>query len=160
VEFETVQKHCPICDADVEMPTDMMSTMAEIPKLVSRSFKEPRRLDGEGWTPHEVVAHMADIEVVLGWRIRQVFAEDEPMLQAFNEDIWGQVLYYRERELATSLATFAANRQSNLELMRLAGETGLERKYNHPEFGHRPLRVFIEHISDHDIMHLKQIRGE
>jgi hypothetical protein len=160
MEFETVRRHCPICDSEVEMPADMMATMAEIPRLVSRSFREPRPHTGKGWTPHEVVAHLADIEVTLGWRIRQVLAEDEPTLQPFDEDLWGQTLFYRERELATSLATFAANRQSNLELLKFAGDAGLDRKYNHAQFGHRPLREFLEHIADHDIMHLKQIRGE
>jgi hypothetical protein len=160
LEFDTRKNDCPICGASVDVPADIFGTMAEMPKLVSRSFKEPRSLSGEGWTPHEVAAHLADIEVVLGWRIRETLAEDEPMLQPVDQDLWGATLFYRERELATSLATYAANRQSNLELLRMAGDAGLDRKYNHPEFGNRPLRILIEHIADHDILHLRQIRGE
>jgi hypothetical protein len=160
IEFATVRRFCPICDGESDIPADMFGTMAEMPKYIARSFREPRRIEGEGWTPHQVVAHMADVEVVLGWRIRQVLAENEPDLQPFNEDLWGIRLFYGERDLATSLATFAANRQSNLELLRLAGEDGLERRYSHPEFGNRPIRVFVEHIADHDVLHLRQIRGE
>jgi hypothetical protein len=160
MEFETVKRHCAICGAEAEMPSDMFAVMAEMPRLVSRSFKEPRRPEGTGWTPHEVAAHLADIEVVLSWRIRQVLAEDEPTLQPLDQDVWAVSLYYGDRELAISLATYGANRQSNLELLRHAGEEGLERKYNHPEFGNRPLRTLIEHISDHDVAHLRQVRGE
>ena len=160
MEFETINRFCPICDDDTLMPADMFGTMAEMPKLVSRSFREPRRIEGEGWTPHEVAAHLADIEVALGWRIRQVLSEDEPVLQPFDQDLWAASLHYGERELATSLATYAANRQANLELLRAAGDAGLDRKYRHPQFGNRPLRVLIDHISDHDIAHLRQIRGE
>ena len=160
MEFETEARYCAICDAEAEMPADTFAVMAEMPRLVSRSFKEPRRLERKGWTPHEVAAHLADIEVALGWRIRQVLAEDEPTLQSFDQDVWAASLYYRERELASSLATYGANRQSNLELLRHAGEAGLERKYNHPEFGNRPLSTLIDHISDHDVAHLRQIRGE
>ena len=94
MEFDTVNRFCPICDADTLMPADMFGTMAEMPKLVSRSFREPRRIEGEGWTPHEVAAHLADIEVALGWRIRQVLSEDEPMLQPFDQDLWATSLHY------------------------------------------------------------------
>lgn len=160
MEFETRKNDCPICGETVDMPADMFGTMAEMPKLVSRSFREPRSLSGEGWTPHEVAAHLADVEVTLAWRIRQVLASDEPALQPFDQDEWAGALHYRERELATSLATYAANRQANLELLRLAGDAGLERPFKHPEFGNRPLRLLIEHIADHDVAHLRQVRGE
>jgi hypothetical protein len=161
LDFQTRTNDCPLCGETVEMPADMFGVMAEMPKLVARAFREPRPIKaGSGWTPHEVAAHLADVEVVEGWRVRQVLSEDEPMLQAFDQELWAANLHYSERDLATSLATYAANRQSNLELLRLAGEAGLDRMYSHPEFGNRPLRAFIEHIADHDLAHLKQIRGE
>jgi len=161
LEFETRPNDCPICGTTMDVPADLFGTMSEMPKLISRTFREPRSISGgAGWNPHEIAAHLADIEVVLGWRIRQTLAEDEPTLQPFDQDTWASALHYNGRELATSLATYAANRQSNLELLRTAGEAGLERKYKHPEFGNRPLRILIEHIADHDIAHLRQIRGE
>jgi hypothetical protein len=160
MEFAIVTHFCPICGSDVPVPADMFGTMAEMPKAVARSFREPRPLTGEGWTPREVAAHLADIEVALGWRIRQVLSTDAPELQPFDQELWAANLHYGERELATSLATFAANRQANLELLRTAGDEGLGRPFRHPEFGERPLRVLIEHIADHDLVHLGQIGGE
>ena len=160
LEFPTRTNACPICEANVDLPADLFGTMAEMPKIVSRAFREPRDHSGTGWTPHEIAAHLADIEVGLGWRIRCVLSEDAPMLQAFDQDLWSTALRYGERDLATSLATYSANRQSNLELLRRAGDAGLERGYRHPEFGDRPLRVLIEHIADHDVAHLRQLRGE
>ena len=160
LEFDTRKNDCPLCGSIVDVPVDMPGVMAEMPKLISRSFREPRSHEGAGWTPHEVASHLADTEVVEGWRIRQVLTEDEPMLQPFDQDVWAEKLHYGDRELATSLATFSANRQANLELLRFAGDAGLERKYRHPEFGHRPLRALIEHIADHDVAHLRQVRGE
>jgi uncharacterized damage-inducible protein DinB len=160
LEFETRKNDCPLCGATMDVPVDMPGVMAEMPKLLSRSFREPRALERQGWSAHEVAAHLADAEVVLGWRIREVLAEDEPMLQPFDQDVWAAKLNYGDRELATSLATYAANRQANLELLRFAGDAGLERKYRHPEFGNRPLRALIEHIADHDLAHLRQVRGE
>jgi len=160
MDIATITRNCPICGADVEMPADTLGAMAEMPKTISHTFREPRSLRPESWTPHEIAAHLADIEVVLGWRIRQVLAEDEPMLQPFDQDVWAAAFHYADKDLATSLATYAANRQANIELLRAAGDGGMARKYRHPEFGHRPLRDLIEHISDHDLAHLRQIRSD
>ncbi|MEX0682704.1 MAG: DinB family protein [Dehalococcoidia bacterium] len=160
MDVQTTTHHCPICDADVEIPVDLFGGMAQMPKVVARAFKEPHAMGGgEGWTPHGVVAHLADIEVTLGWRIRQVLAEDAPQLQPFDQDRWADALEYKERDLATSLAAYGANRQLNLEILRRAGDAGLERLYRHPEFGERPIRTLVEHIADHDLAHLRQIQG-
>jgi hypothetical protein len=159
LEFETRNVDCPVCGENVDLPVDMFGVMTRMPELVSTSFTMQDGPGADGWTPREVAAHLADVEVTLGWRIRQVLSENEPMLQPFDQDTWATSLQYKERDLATSLETFAANRKSNLELLRRAGDAGLDRKYSHPQFGNRPLRAFIEHIADHDVLHLRQIRG-
>ncbi|HEY5639000.1 MAG TPA: DinB family protein, partial [Dehalococcoidia bacterium] len=153
--------HCPICDDDVEVPADLFGGMAQMPKVISRAFKEPHAPGGGvGWSPSEIVAHLADIEVGLGWRIRQTLSEDRPELQPFDQNAWAEALDYKARDLATSLAAYGANRQLNLEILRRYGEAGLARVYRHSEFGEAPLRVLVTHIADHDLAHLRQIRGE
>ncbi len=161
MEFETTTTDCPICDAEVEVPTDLFAGMAQMPKVIARAFKEPHAPgDREGWSPSEIVAHLADIEVGLGWRIRQTLSEDRPELQPFDQDAWGEALDYKARDLATSLAAYGANRQLNLELLRRAGDAGMARIYRHAEFGEQQLSVLVTHIADHDLAHLRQIRGE
>ena len=161
MDFETTTSNCPICDADVEIPAELFAGMAQMPKVIARAFKEPHaKRDGEGWSPSEVVAHLADIEVGLGWRIRQTLSEDRPELQPFDQDTWAEALDYKARDLATSLAAYGANRQLNLELLRRVGEAGMARIFRHPEFGEQPISVLVTHIADHDLAHLRQIRGE
>ena len=82
------------------------------------------------------------------------------MLQAFDQERWGEVLRYEERDAEISLAAFAAERALNVEIMSRLDDAGWNRMYRHPEFGNRPLRVLIEHIADHDLAHLRQIRGD
>ena len=160
MDFETTTTNCPICDADVEVPADLFAGMAQMPKVIARAFKEPHAMRGEGWSPSQIVAHLADVEVAEGWRIRQTLSEDRPELQAFDQNAWAEALDYKARDLATSLAAYGANRQLNLELLRRAGDAGMARIFRHPEFGEQPLSVLITHIADHDLAHLRQIRGE
>jgi hypothetical protein len=161
MEFLTRKNDCRICGETVDVPQDMFGTMAEMPKLISRSFREPRSIAaGSGWTPHQIAAHLADTEIVTSYRLRRILSENEPDIRPYDQDLWAAHLYYDARELATSLALYAATRQANLELLRLAGEDALQRKYHQPQYGTLTLGQLITHKSDHDIAHLRQIRGE
>jgi len=156
----TVSNFCPICDAEVEIPADLLAGMAEAPGNIADAVRSAGGRDAEGWSAPEIAAHMADIEVGLGWRMRQILAEDSPMLQPFDQDVWARVLRYEQRDTDTSLAAYAAERALNVEIMSRLDEAGWNRMYRHPEFGNRPLRVLVEHIADHDLAHMRQIRGD
>jgi hypothetical protein len=161
MEMQTTTRFCDICNAEVQVPADLLAGLAEAPRALARAFREPHTTTADGgWTPHEVAAHLADAAVVEGWRLRQILAEDEPELQPFDQDRWAAKLYYGSRELATSLATYSANRMSDLELLRSLDEAGWERAYTQPEYGRRTLRALVLHVADHDLAHLRQVKGE
>lgn len=158
--MQTVTKLCPICDADVEIPADLLAGMAQAPGRIGKAVRSVAGRDADGWSASEIAAHLADIEVGIGWRMRQILAEDSPMLQPFDQDAWAKALRYDERDTETSLAAYAAERALNVEIMGRLDEAGWNRMYRHPEFGNRTLRVLVEHIADHDLAHLHQIRGD
>ncbi len=156
---ETTRRHCPICESEVEMPADTVEGMAEAPKLIAETVRAAPGGVGEGWSASEVAAHLADIEVALGWRLRQVLSEDEPELQPFDQDDWAAALRYGERDVEVALNAYAAQRAANVEILAGLSEEGWERRFRHPEFGPASLRTLVWHISDHDLAHLAQIRG-
>ncbi len=155
---ETKRRHCPICDAEVEMPVDTLAGMAAAPQLIAAAVWAASGGAGEGWSASEIAAHLADIEVALGWRIRQILSEDEPALQPFNQDDWAATLRYGERDMEVALNAYAAQRAANVEILARLSEEGWERRFKHPEFGPASLRTLVRHISDHDLAHLTQIR--
>jgi len=156
---ETTRRHCPICESEVEMPVDTVEGMAAAPKLIAEAVRAAPGGVGEGWSASEIAAHLADIEVVLGWRIRQVLSEDEPALQPFDQNDWAAALRYGERDTEVALKAYAAQRAANVEILAGLSEEGWERRFRHPEFGPASLRTLVRHISDHDLAHLAQIRG-
>jgi DinB superfamily len=88
-----------------------------------------------------------------------VLTEDNPQLEPLDQSALAECLRYDERDIDLALETFAANRAANLELLRLAGDTGLARTYKHPDFGRLTLAILMNHTADHDLAHLRQITG-
>ncbi|HXT21709.1 MAG TPA: DinB family protein, partial [Thermoanaerobaculia bacterium] len=72
------------------------------------------------WSIAEVVAHLADSELVWGYRLRRVLADDRPRITGYDQDAWAARLRYRDAALADSLALFKALRPANLRLVRAA----------------------------------------
>ena len=159
MDFETTTTHCPVCRGDVERSADVIAGLAAVPKRVAAALDAAPARKGDGWSPPEVVAHLADTEVFRGWRIRRIISEDAPVIESFDEEAWARAFRYEERDLPTSLATFEINRRSNLELLRVAGEGALTRTWQHPGKGTLTLGDLVNHTSDHDLAHLRQIMG-
>ena len=141
------------------MPIDTLKSMATAPELISQAVRSGRPKQGEGWSPAEIAVHLADIEVTLGWRIRQILSQDEPELQPFDQDEWAAALHYGERGMEVALSAYAAQRAANVEILGRLSDEGWERRFRHPEFGPASLRTLVRHISDHDLAHRAQIRG-
>src|SRR5690242_8188880 len=75
------------------------------------------------WCIIEILAHLADAEVVFGHRIRQSLAEADTTICPMNQDAWAANLGYMEASAEESLAAFRAARAANVRLMRRLKET-------------------------------------
>ncbi len=107
------------------------------------------------WSVREIVAHLADCELVFGFRLRQTLSEDHPSIQPFDQGAWA--LRYKVYDLPSAMALFAAARAWNLLLLR--GTSAAERKLSvtHPERGTMTLWTIVETMAGHDINHLNQV---
>ncbi len=70
------------------------------------------------WSIRQIVAHLADTELVAAHRFRQVIAEDNPTLIAFNQEAWAARLDYARRKPKQSLETFRRLRAENHDLLK------------------------------------------
>jgi len=72
----------------------------------------------EGWSIRDVLAHLADAELVRCTRIRFILAEDEPLIIPFDEELWKRRLHYLWRSPEASIALFDQLRFTMLEILR------------------------------------------
>jgi|SRR5579872_162440 len=108
------------------------------------------------WSAAEIVAHLADCELVFAFRLRQTLAEDGPVIQPFDQDKWAKT--YAGIAAADALATFTAIRNWNLGLIRKALPAAAGRTVTHPERGTMTFQTIVETIAGHDLNHLGQLR--
>ena len=110
------------------------------------------------WCILEVLGHLADIEVVYAYRIRQMLADKKPVIAPMDGDDWARNLGYIETPPAELVALYGLNRHSNLRLLRRLKPADLGKSAFHPEL-QREVTVaeMIEKMSGHGAGHLQQI---
>jgi hypothetical protein len=105
----------------------------------------------------QVVQHLADTEVVGGFRWRMILAEDRPKLQGYDQDLWAERLRYSESDPDTALAQFEALRRANLVLLERTSPRERERVGLHAERGEESVGHMIRMYAGHDVVHLRQL---
>jgi hypothetical protein len=108
------------------------------------------------WSAAEIVCHLADCEIVFGFRLRQTLAEDGPTIEPFDQDKWAA--RYSGVPAAEALAAFSALRKWNLRLIRHALPSAAARTVTHPERGTMTFQTIVETMAGHDLNHLGQLR--
>src|SRR4051812_8267353 len=63
------------------------------------------------WTIRQIVAHVADADIVTAMRFRQIAAEPGAKLIAWDQDVWAGKLSYEKQPLDDALQAFAAVRR-------------------------------------------------
>ena len=118
-----------------------------------------RRPAPDKWSGIEIIAHLADIEVVMGWRFRLILAHDGITVQAFDQDEWVRNLGYQDTDPAESVDQFEPAREANLRLLRRVEPSRLENCGVHPERGRETVAHLVRLVAGHDLNHLAQLES-
>src|SRR5229473_1498349 len=110
------------------------------------------------WSIRQIVAHVADSELVGAQRFRQVIAEDNPALGAYDQNAWAKNLDYARRLPKQALESFRRIRAENHELLKSLPEPAFERKGVHAERGPLSLRQLLDNYADHAESHARQMQ--
>ena len=109
------------------------------------------------WSIRHVVCHLADADLVWGYRLRMVLAQDRPILTGFDQDRWAERLRYDQAPVEMALEEFRVLRRSNLRLIAAASPDDLRRVGVHAERGEESVAHMIRLYAGHDLLHLRQL---
>lgn len=137
-----------------EMPGKLKSLLATI---------APGKLDVKPaagkWSIREIVAHLADDELVGAYRIRLILSSPGTDIQAFDQAQWAITGNYAMTDINASVALFTLLRQSNLELFKILSPEQWKLYGIHGERGIETIEDIMVYYAGHDINHLKQIEA-
>jgi len=137
----------------------LRQTPAAIEQFLARVPAEKMKMpEAPGkWSVTEVVAHLADSELVGGFRLRMMIAHDRPSLIGYDQDLWANRLRYRDADVLEAFDQFAALRRANVKIWGSLGPQDLNRVSVHSERGEESLEHMRRLYAGHDILHLRQL---
>ena len=143
-----------------------LRVQAATPKKLERLVRkltpsQMRRRPAKGkWSIAEILAHLADTELVGGYRVRTILSKNGTPIQAFDQDDWARDGQYARRDPKRSLATFRTLREANLALLKSLSAKKWSNYGMHAERGKETIRRVVEMFAGHDLNHLKQIEAQ
>lgn len=144
---------------DADPRTVLAATPSWCADLVHAVPQERLRVpEAEGkWSAADVLHHLADSDLVWGYRLRRVLAEDQPRLDGYDQDLWASRLDYPSQSPAESVVTFRVLRAATLHLLDAAGPQDLQRAGVHGERGEETIADMMRLYAGHDLVHRAQI---
>ncbi len=132
-------------------------TPGRVASLVERMGEDGlgRRFGPGKWTGREVVGHLADVEIAVGFRVRQMVSQPDHVIQPFDQDAWARPYPRLDGRIAVRALT--ALRAWNLSYYRTLAPADLARVAMHPERGEESVETTIRMHAGHDRNHLAQL---
>jgi hypothetical protein len=139
-----------------ELQGQALGTLA---KLIQGASDEQlrRRPAVDKWSVVEIIAHLAEDELVSSWRYRQIIEHDGATLLGFDQELWARLGDYNSWSAKDALAMFRLLREANLRMFKRLSPEEWERTGEHAERGRISVRDLARHMAAHDINHIKQI---
>lgn len=123
-----------------------------------RPSKLRKRPAPDKWSVTEILAHLADAEIVGGFRMRFILGAPGAPIVAFDQDAWVKSGHYAKRDPRKSLDTFRALRAANLALLKTLAPEQWKHYGMHFERGRESIEHIVRMFAGHDLNHLKQIQ--
>ncbi len=141
-------------------PIRVISATASRLKEIAKSLGDSRMSKSPApgkWSPREILVHLADCELAFGFRYRQALAEENHVVQPFDQDKWAKP--YSAYNAGQALDTFTTLRTWNLTLIGSLTPEQMLKPVRHPERGEMIFRELVETAAGHDINHLRQLEA-
>jgi DinB superfamily len=111
------------------------------------------------WSVCEILAHLADNEMVRSYRMKSVLGAPGTAIAAFDQDKWAESQSYATRDPKMSLRVLRALREADLALLKSLRAEQWEQFGIHAERGKESIARMVQMGAGHDINHLRQIEA-
>ena len=109
------------------------------------------------WSVSDILAHLADAEIVGGFRMRLILGAPGTPVAAFDQDSWVSSGHYEKRDPRKSVEQFRVLREANLALLRSLKPEQWKHHGMHSERGQESIEHIVRMFAGHDVNHIQQI---
>jgi hypothetical protein len=140
-----------------------LAVQAATPKKLERLIKGVstaklrKRPAPDKWSVNEILAHLAETEIVGGFRLRLILGAPGTPVPAFDQDAWVISGHYAKRDPRKSLEQFRVVREANLALLKSLTPEQWKHYGMHAERGQETIEHIVRLYAGHDINHLQQV---
>ncbi|MBS1832030.1 MAG: DinB family protein [Acidobacteria bacterium] len=114
---------------------------------------------GEGhWSVRQIMCHLSDSEAAGTVRLRQVIAEDKPLIQWHDEKLWAVRTDYHRRKPSVALETFRRLRAENYDLLKELPDEAWPRVGVHAKTGEKTLLELVRMLTEQSEAYARQLR--
>ena len=137
------------------------ATAAKLKKLIHGLTPKELKWKAEAgkWSIAEIVAHLADAEIVASWRMRSVLGANGTAIQPFDQDAWASVFQYGKRDARQSLEVFRVLRENNIAMLKALPRESWDNYGMHAERGKETIAHLARMFAGHDTNHVLQVEG-
>jgi hypothetical protein len=159
---ETAQQYTQriLANAQGQNPIKLQSaTVRKLTRLVKgvSTAKLRKRPAPDKWSVAEILAHLADVEIVIGWRMRSILGAPGTPVQAYDQNAWVIAGHYEKRDPRESLELHRAIREANLALLKSLSPDQWKLYGQHAERGQESIEHIVRMVAGHDVNHIQQI---
>lgn len=148
-------------DLEGKKPMEILAAtprqIARLVKGVSRK-KLSQRSASDKWSVTEILAHLADSELVYGFRIRIILEAGGTPIQGIDQDAWAKFSNYAKHDPMLSLEAFRITRERMVRLLKSLPRESWDLYGMHSERGKETVTRVVEMLAGHDVNHMKQIK--
>jgi hypothetical protein len=140
-------------DTVEKSPKEIAAAVSGLPEKILRYKPSP-----EEWCVLEVLGHLADAEIIYGYRLRQMLADAKPVIAPLDQNAWTRNLNYLNSPASELVAFYGLGRHHNLRLLRSLKAADFSKSAFHPEL-QKDITVadLVERMGGHGSGHLRQI---
>lgn len=128
---------------------------AAVAGLTETQLDTPYR-DG-GWSPRQIVHHLADAHMNAFIRVKLGITEDNPTIKPYDDGTWAETPDAREAPVETSLSILEGVHARWAQLLRSLDAAAFDRTVQHPQRGPMTVGDLMQLYAWHGKHHTTQI---
>ena len=161
---ETAQQYTQriLANAQGQDPFKLQSaTTKKLHRLIKGvpAAKLRKRPAPDKWSVAEILAHLADVEIVIGWRMRSILGAPGTPVQAYDQNAWVTSGHYDKRDPRKSIELHRVVREANLALLKSLSPDQWKHYGQHAERGEESIEHIVRMVAGHDVNHIRQIEN-